>query len=107
MTQKSRFPTTECDTKQNYETYHTCRGSKRLGYTYDPGAAGGLAGTDTVLEYQQNGIPDAATFKVVETEQTYSGISGEPNSSVGEIIQKTTMGRLNIDWHADLIGGHG
>ena len=54
------------DTKQAYDNYRMCHGRKCFGYTYDPGAAGGLAGTDTMLEYQNSGIPMAENYKIIE-----------------------------------------
>ena len=39
------------------DNYHMCRGVKRRGMTYDPGAAGDLVGTDTVLDYDAGAPP--------------------------------------------------
>ena len=87
--------------------FQTCRGTKRLGLTYDPGAAGGLAGTDTMREYHESNIPHCLNYKIKDSHQSYSGIGGTSDRAVGEITQKAQVGRLNMQWTADLIGGHG
>ena len=60
-----------------------------------------------MLEYHNSGVPHCKSYKVVHSEQNYTGISGEPNPSVGEITQRTQVGRLDVNWTADLIGGNG
>ena len=96
-----------CDRVQSYLAYHTHRGRHRLGLTFDPGAAGGLGGTDTLREYHKGQPPLANNHTVEASDQTYSGISGDACPSLGEIRQEVQCGRLKLAWHGDMIGGHG
>ena len=93
--------------KAELEAFHTCQGVKRRGLTYDPGAAGGLTGTDTLLDYDAGKPPHFEDREVVDSHQTFSGISGESSPSLGEVRQTQQLGRLTIKYCGDLIGGSG
>ena len=84
-----------------------CQGVKRRGLTYDPGAAGGLTGTDTLLEYDKGCPPLCEHREVVHSDQSFSGISGGSQPSLGEFRQLCQLGSLTIKYCGDLIGGAG
>ena len=80
---------------------------KRLGLTWDPGAASGLAGTDTLREYDEGNPPHAAEKTWTESHARFSGISGEPTSGIGHLSQTAQVGRMKIVWQGSIIGGAG
>ena len=73
--------------------------------TYDPGAAGDLVGTDTLLDYDAGEPHQERTIR--ESNQTFSGIAGETTASLGIAKQPMQVGSFQIDYNADMIGGQG
>ena len=82
--------------RKHFETYHTVRGKKRYGLVVDPGAASGLGGTDTKVEYDANGVPFCNEFDVIPNNSHFSGIDGEPVKSLGTLRQIMQVCRLKI-----------
>ena len=83
------------------------KGRKRYGFIVDPGASSGLGGTDTIREYHESSIPYADTFEVNDSAGNFSGISGDAQPSLGMLTQKAEIGRMNVTWSGDMIGGLG
>ena len=71
--------------------------------TYDPGAAGDLVGTDTLLDYDAGAPPLHHERTIRESNQTFSGIAGETTASLGIAKQPMQVGSLQIDYNADMI----
>eukprot|EP00959_Pyramimonas_sp_CCMP1952_P180449 3773281-Pyramimonas_sp.AAC.1 len=60
------------------------RGRKRYGLLYDPGAASGIIGTDTVREYHRDIIP-RMDMETRPTKSKFTGIDGKPTPGIGKI----------------------
>ena len=90
------------EAKAHFQQYHTIRGCKRFGMIIDPGAASGLGGTDTKVEYDANNVPHCQNYDVVPATSSFSGIDGEPVKGLGTLRQIAQIGRLMIRWHGDL-----
>ena len=95
------------DARANFEAYHTVGGKKRFGLVVDPGAASGLGGTDTKVEYDEHRVPYCDDCDIVPNNGSFSGIDGEPVKSLGTLRQLAKVSRLMIRWHGDLIGQNG
>ena len=97
----------ECNGQQTYENYHLIRGSRRFGFVVDPGAAGGLGGTDTKVEYDKAKVPFCEKYSITPNNNCFSGIDGEAVKGLGTLKQDAQIGRLRVRWHGDLIGNNG
>ena len=53
------FPaaTADADSKKIFENYHNVKGTQRFGFIVDPGAASGIGGTDTNMDYDAANVP--------------------------------------------------
>ena len=61
---------------KHVEAYHTVGGQKRFGLVIDPGAASGLGGTDTKVEYDDNNVPFCDECDIVPNKGSFIGIDG-------------------------------
>ena len=95
------------EARKAFEAFHTVGGQKRFGLVIDPGAASGLGGTDTKVEYDENNVPFCEDCDIVPAKGSFSGIDGEPVKSLGTLRQVAQVSRLMIRWHGDLIGHNG
>ena len=77
-------PSLIVDGKVVFQDYHNVRGTKRHGFIVDPGAASGIAGTDTKLQYDAAQVPYFDDCDVIKNSNSYSGIDGEPVKSLGD-----------------------
>ena len=91
----------------NLTSYHMVRGRKRHGLLYDPGAASGIIGTDTVRDYQRDIIADT----IIETRPTKSkiaGIDGQPAPEIGKVVLPLKIPVLKgAAFAGDMIGDMG
>ena len=53
--------------KLQSQGFNSVRGQKQLGFTMDPGAFSGLAGTDTKLEYDRAKMPMSDKNEILES----------------------------------------
>ena len=91
------------------ESYHAVQGRKRHGLIVDPGAASGIIGTDTLLEYQQE-VLHYTNHKVAvrPSHAQFTGIDGCPTPGIGTAVIPLPKAPLqNASFTADLIGGPG
>ena len=88
-------------------SFHTVRGQKRHGLLFDPGAASGIIGTDTVLDYK-NDILGGQEITTMPSFSRFTGIDGEPTPGIGKAIIPLMIpalaGRI---FTADMLGGSG
>ena len=89
---------------QAFEAYNLVRGRKRAGYIVDPGAASGIAGTDTIIEHNRS---PTAHYRVLPGGGNFSGINGTPTPGCGRLEQSDVIGRLPVTWSGDIIGSTG
>ena len=73
-------PYLDVDSKHVFENYHNVKGVKRYGFIVDPGAASGLGGTDTKVEYDGANVPLCEECIVVDSNSNFSGIDGESSA---------------------------
>ena len=93
------------------EIYHTVAGRRRRGLIIDPGAANGLIGTETLRDLmahvdQSDKVTKGLVWKEKRSEVT--GISGEPDATLGEIQLPLPMlpGLQDAMYTADVVGGN-
>ena len=53
------------EARKHFEAYHMVGGTKRFGLVVDPGAASGLGGTDTKVEYDEHQVPHCEECDIV------------------------------------------
>ena len=88
-------------------TFHTVRGQRRHGLLFDPGAASGIIGTGTVLDYN-NEVLGGATINTFPSRNKFTGIDGEPTPGMGRAIIPVVVPALRgSTFVADMIGGSG
>ena len=91
------------------ESYHTVKGDKRRGLLVDPGAASGLVGSETLrdlLSVLPTEKQQAVTWNH-EKQHSVSGISGTPESTMGEVTIPLTLSGAHGAYRADVLGGDG
>ncbi|CAL1172214.1 unnamed protein product [Cladocopium goreaui] len=91
-------------------SYHTVKGEKRRGLLIDPGAASGLIGSETLRDIMEHCVPpqqrdDRVTWSQKTT--SVSGISGEPDETLGEVSLKLSASSRSISYRGDVLGGAG
>ena len=93
---------------EDLEAYHQCHGEKRYGFVIDPGASGGLTGTDSAADFLENvTIPQNMPASLQPSAKQFSGISGRASSTLGAASLGCRLGRLAVDYKTDLIGSTG
>ena len=90
-----------------YDNYHLIKSSNRFGFIVDPGAASGLVGTDSVLEYQSAGFPYCDSCDVEPSNGKSTGIDGKPTPGLGMLRQIAQISRLKVRWNGEMIGQAG
>ena len=91
------------------ESYHTVKGDKQRGLLVDPGAASGLIGSETLRDLLSV-LPQARQGEVTWNHQkthNVSGISGNPEATMGEVTIPLTLAGASGDYRADVLGGDG
>ena len=91
------------------ESYHTVKGDKRRGLLVDPGAASGLVGSETLRDLLSV-LPQEKQQEVKwnhQKQHNVSGISGNPESTMGEVTIPPTLSGAHGDFRADVLGGDG
>ena len=85
-------------------TYHTVKGQKIYGLIVDPGAAHGLIGCDTLLEFMRK-TKVQPEFR--GSDRTFVGIDGEPSAGLSKVNLPLGIPGLNAKFDGDIIGGTG
>ena len=94
----------------DHMSYHTVLGEKRRGLLVDPGAASGLVGSETLRDIMETCLPAARVKDVVwnrDKAQSVSGISGTPESTLGEVSFPLQLAGASGSFSADVLGGEG
>ncbi|OLP86389.1 hypothetical protein AK812_SmicGene32497 [Symbiodinium microadriaticum] len=94
----------------DHMSYHTVLGEKRRGLLVDPGAASGLVGSETLRDIMETCLPTARARDVVwnrDKAQSVSGISGTPESTLGEVSFPLQLAGASGSFSADVLGGEG
>ena len=105
------FPSRTAGPCEPEDVFFTVRGERRRGLIVDPGAASGLVGTETLRDMIQSCI--APHGKQDDIKYSYdkstpvSGISGEADQTLGEVILPLTTGGQAIQFKGEMIGGPG
>ena len=89
------------------ENYRTVKGDKRRGLLVDPGAASGLIGSETLRDLLSV-LPQAKQEEVTWNHQkshNVSGISGNPEATMGEVTIPLTLSGASGAYRADVLGG--
>ncbi|CAE7229448.1 IREH1 [Symbiodinium sp. CCMP2592] len=91
------------------ETYHTILGNKRRGLLVDPGAASGLVGSETLRDLLAHCPRDQADAVRWDRSKTtnVSGISGNADTTLGEVEVPLTLAGAEATYKADVLGGEG
>ena len=91
------------------ENYHTVKGDKRRGLLVDPGAASGLVGSETLRDLLSVLPPEKqqAVSWDHKKQHNVSGISGNPESTMGEVTIPLTLSGAHGAYRADVLGGDG
>ena len=91
-------------------TYHTVKGEKRRGLLIDPGAASGLVGSETLRDIMEHCIPEEQQPDHISWNKkttSVSGISGEADETLGEVLLKLKTSDRTISYRGDVLGGAG
>lgn len=105
------FPSRAAGPCEPEDVFFTVRGERRRGLIVDPGAASGLVGTETLRDMIQSCI--APHGKQDDIKYSYdkstpvSGISGEADQTLGEVVLPLTTGGQAIQFKGEMIGGPG
>ena len=92
------------------DSFHFVKDKKIWGMIFDPGAAEGLVGTQTLKEYLEEVLwPRGLTYTKVHTTHpaSFKGIEGKPQVSGLRCKLPVDLGPYVSSWEADTIGGHG
>ena len=102
---KFSFPTA---IYSDHMTYHTVSGEKRRGLLVDPGAASGLIGSETLRDILDSCVPkkDDVVWRV-DRAHSVSGISGQPEETLGEVSIPLQLAGATGSFAADVLGGEG
>ena len=105
------FPSRSAGPCQPEDVFFTVRGERRRGLIVDPGAASGLVGTETLRDMIQSciaphGKQDGIKYSFDKTTPV-SGISGEADQTLGEVVLPLTTGGQAIQFKGEMIGGPG
>ena len=90
--------------------YHSVKGTEVWGLIYDPGAADGLAGTQTLLEYLQSVVWPAGRDQQKRDKgkfSSYSGIDGKSLPAGHRSAVPFNFGAFEADFDLDTIGRSG
>ncbi|CAE7721255.1 unnamed protein product [Symbiodinium sp. CCMP2592] len=88
------------------EAYHTVQGEKRRGLLVDPGAASGLVGSETLRDLLEACDSGPVRWDRQKTNNV-SGISGNSESTLGEIEIPLMLDGARGSYKADVLGGDG
>ena len=93
----------------DYLNYRTVMGEKRRGLLVDPGAASGLIGSETLRDIVENCFPrgPADVSWCREKQNSVSGISGQPEATLGEVHIPLGFAGADGTFAADVLGGEG
>ena len=90
--------------------YHIVQGKEVWGLIWDPGAADGLCGTQTLLEYAQTFLyPHGWDLQPVARSghSSFAGIDGQPMPSRLRASFPVNLGNIVFTFEADTIGASG
>ena len=91
--------------------YHIVKGQEVWGLIWDPGAADGLCGTQTILEYAQEFLyPNGWNLGSVPRQgfrPSFAGIDGQPLESRLRASFPVNLGNTTFTFEADTIGSSG
>ena len=101
------FPSRAAGPCQPEDVFFTVRGERRRGLIVDPGAASGLVGTETLRDMIQSciaphGKQDGIKYSFDKTTPV-SGISGEADQTLGEVVLPLTTGGQAIQFKGEMI----
>ena len=89
-------------------TFHSVRGQPCWGLIYDPGAPGGLCGTETLRNLMDEVLaPHGHVVELKPQQATYRGISDTGETSRYRAKIPLNLGPLQLTFEADTIGGAG
>ena len=105
------FPSRGAGPCEPEDVFFTGRGERRCGLIVDPGAASGLVGTETLRDMIQSciaphGKEDNIQYSF-DKSTPVSGISGEADHTLGEVVLPLTTGGQAIQFKGEMIGGPG
>ena len=105
------FPSRAAGPCEPEDVFFTVRGERRRGLIVDPGAASGLVGTETLRDMIQSCVAPHGKqddIKYSHDKSTpVSGISGEADQTLGEVVLPLTTGGQAIQLKGEMIGGPG
>eukprot|EP00959_Pyramimonas_sp_CCMP1952_P116765 2440564-Pyramimonas_sp.AAC.1 len=93
-----------------YLVLHTVKGRPQRGLIIDPGAAGGLLGTKTLLEWKRDIYDERGlSYQLEPSNASFTGINGQPYPSRGSFLGPILVEGMErgTTYRADLIGGPG
>ena len=70
------------ESRKAFEAFHTVKGQKRFGLVIDPGAASGLGGTDTKVEYDENNVHSARTMTLCLPKDLSVALTGSQSKAL-------------------------
>ena len=102
---KMNFMVFNMKKEETQMSYHTIHGQERYGLLIDPGAASGLVGSETLrmLKSCSMGEMEINRNKITPV----SGISGNSESTLGEVTLTMATAGQPITYTAEVIGGAG
>ena len=105
------FPSRGAGPCEPEDVFFTVRGERRRGLIVDPGAASGLVGTETLRDMIQSCIAPHGKEDNIQYSfdkcTPVSGISGEADHTLGEVVLPLTTGGQAIQFKGEMIGGPG
>ena len=102
---KMNFMVFNMKKEETQMSYHTIHGQERYGLLIDPGAASGLVGSETLRMLKSCSLGEMEINRNKIT--PVSGISGNSESTLGEVTLTMATAGQPITYTAEVIGGAG